>query len=112
MKNFDDCFNYINDLIIRIKEIIIKYYENDELIRYIYGQQLNLFYSCFKVKEINELKPLLKFITNDQINLNENLNELNFIYNQELNKEDKYICLLENIKNFLSIFLTKNNLQL
>ena len=57
------------------------------------------------------LVPFLKFITNDQIDAKEKLKNLNFGYDYDLNKEDSYKCLLDNIKNFLSDFLKKNNLK-
>ena len=79
------------------------------MIRYIYGRQFNLFNSCLKEERYNDLVSFLKYITNDQIDSNEKLKHLNYDY--ELNIEDKYKCLLENIKNFLSDFLKKNNLK-
>ena len=111
IKNYEDCSKYLDDLYTKITDIQTKYYKNEELIRYIYGRQFNLLNSCLRKERNNALVPFLKFLTNDQINSKEKLKDLNFGYDYELNKEDKYICLFENIKNFLSDFLKKNNLK-
>ena len=111
VKNYEDCSKYLTDIYTKITEIQTKYYKNEELIRYIYGRQFNLLNSCLRQERNSALVPFLKFITNDQIDAKEKLKNLNFGYDYDLNKEDSYKCLLENIKNFLSDFLKKNNLK-
>ena len=111
VENYEECSKYLTDLYSRINAVQTKYYKNEELIRYIYGRQFNLLNSCLRKKRNNALAPFLKFLTNDKINSNEKLKNLNFDY--DYNKDpDKYICLFENIKKFLSDFLNNNNLKL
>ena len=111
VENYEECSKYLADLYSRINEIQTKYYKNEELIRYIYGRQFNLLNSCLRKERNNALAPFLKFLTNDKINSNERLRDLKFDYNYDLDP-DKYICLFENIKKFLTDFLTSNNLKL
>ena len=111
VENYEECSKYLADLYSRINEIQTKYYKNEVLIRYIYGRQFNLLNSCLRKERNNALAPFLKFLTNDKINSNEKLADLKFDYDYNLDK-DKYICLFENIKKFLTDFLANNNLKL
>ena len=111
VENYEECSKYLADLYSRINEIQTKYYKNEELIRYIYGRQFNLLNSCLRKEKNNALAPFLKFLTNDKINSNEKLKSLKFDYDYNLDP-DKYICLFENIKKFLTDFLKSNNLKL
>lgn len=106
--NYKDCYDFLDQLLLEITSIQNIYYEKNELIRYLNGKQINLFNSCFKKGEYNQLIPFLQYLTNDQIN---NKIFKDFNYNNELN-ENKYICLLENIKKFFETFLNSNNLNL
>ena len=58
------------------------------------------------------ISAFLKFLTNDQIQANINLDNIEYNYNNDLDKNDKYVCLLENINQFLKSFLRKNNINL
>ena len=111
IENYKNCDAYLDNLINKINDIQTKYYKNEELIRYVYGRQFNLINSCLRRERNNALVPFLKYLTNDQVNSNKKLEELNYNYDYELN-EDKYVCLFENIKNFLADFLKNNNLKL
>ena len=111
VENYTTCSKYLDKLFLKINDIQTRYYRNEELIRYVYGRQFNLLNSCLKKEKNNTLLPFLQFLTNDQINSNQNLRELNFVYDYEKD-EDKYKCLFENIKTFLASFLKKNNLKL
>ena len=111
IENYEECSKYLTELYSRITENQTKYYKNEELIRYIYGRQFNLLNSCLKKERNNALAPFLKFLTNDKIDNNKKLNDLKYDYDYDLN-EDKYICLFENIKKFLTDFLNSNNLKL
>jgi len=51
------------------------------------------------------LAPFLKFLTNDSIERNVDLDKNDYIYQDLTN--DKYQCLLENINNLLESFLKK-----
>ena len=99
-ENFDSPNQYLNDFYNRIIEIQTEYYMNEELIRCIYGRQFNLLNSFLRKKIYNSkaLNSILKFLTNDLIDLNETLEKVNFNYDEFLN-EDKYICFYENIKH-------------
>ena len=110
MENYEACSRYLDDLYSKITEIQTKYYKNEELIRFAYGRQFNLLNSCLKREKNNALVPFLKFLTNDQIDSKEKLKDLEFGYDYDKD-ENKYICLFENIKTFLSDFLKKNHLQ-
>ena len=46
-------------------------------------------------------------MTNDKIPPNVNLEKIQYDYNYDLNN-DSYLCLLENINNFLNSFLKEN----
>ena len=111
-KNYEDCSKYLDELFLKITDIQTKYYKNEELIRFVYGRQFNLLNACLRKERNNALVPFLQFLTNDQISSKEKLQNLNFGYDYELNRDDKYICLFENIKKFLTDFLIKNNLTL
>ena len=56
------------------------------------------------------LAPFLKFLTNDSIEGNIDLDKIDYIYQDLTN--DKYQCLLENINNFLESFLKNNKITL
>ena len=108
--NFEIFFGYLDEVLNEIIEIQNDYYMNEELIRYIYGKQFNLFFTCLtKERNYKNLIPFLKFLTNDKIDSFQILNDFNYDY--DLN-ENHNICLLENIKKFLTDFLKDNNLQL
>ena len=115
IENYQSCYRYLNNLYNKITEIQINYYKKEEMIRYIYGRQFNLLNSCLKNKGI-ELSnfPFFKFLINDKIDLFSNLDyckNINYNYDYDLD-ENKYICLLKNIKIFLEYFLEINALQL
>ena len=111
IENYKSCSAYLDNLINNITEIQTRYYKNEELIRYAYGRQFNLLNSCLRKEKNNALAPFLKYLTNAQVDSNEKLKKLNYNYDYELN-QDKYVCLLENIKKFLTDFLKNNNLKI
>ena len=113
-KNFDECREYLNILLFNTTTSQIKYYKNKntQLIRYIYGRQFNLLNSFLKNLSNTSLSAFLKYLTNDKIKSDFNLEKINFKYDHNLNKEDKYVCLLENINKFLNEFLVRNDLTL
>ena len=108
-KDYEDCSNYLNNILIKTTETQIDYYKNEEthLIRYIYGRQFNLFNNYLKNLSNISMAPFLKFMTNDKIPQTVNLEKIQYDYNYDLNK-DSYICLLENINKFLSEFIKEN----
>ena len=108
LENYDECSQLLNNLLDKTTETQINYYNNKktELIRYLFGRQFTL----FKDPSNNNLKPFLKFLTNDS-GKTKNLDKINFKYDSTLH-EDKYICLMENINNFLTNFLVENKLTL
>ena len=112
VNSYKDCSKYLDELLEKIKDIQTRYYKNEELIRFVYGRQFNLLNSCLRKEKNNVLIPFLKFLANDQINTKEELKNINFGYDYDLNKDDKYICLFENIKLFLGNFLQQNHLTL
>jgi len=111
MENYKNCSTHLDSLNWRITDIQTRYYKNEELIRYVYGRQFNLLNSCLRKERNNALVPFLKFLTNDQVDSNKKLKEIEFGYDYELD-ENKYVCLFENIKKFLGDFLKSNNLTL
>ena len=108
LENYDECSQLLNNLLDKTTETQINYYNNKEteLIRYLFGRQFTL----FKDPSNNNLKPFLKFLTNDS-GKTKNLDKINFKYDSTLH-EDKYICLMENINNFLTNFLVESKLTL
>ena len=110
IKNFIGCYEFLDNILQKITNTQIYYYKNEELIRYIYGKQINLFSSCLRREQnFQRLIPLLKFLANDKGDYVKIFEDFN--YNYELD-EDKYITLLENIKISLKNILDKNNLNL
>ena len=109
--DYEKCSKVLDEIYRRINDIQTKYYKNEEIIRFIYGRQFNLLNASLRKQKNNALAPFLKFLTNDQIDSNEKLVNLDYDYDYYLDK-DKYICLFENIKKYLLNFLNKNNLRL
>ena len=70
-----------------------------------------MFNNCLKNLKNVSLSAFLKFLTNDGIKSDIDLEKIDYNYDYELNK-DKYVCLLENINNFIKSFLLKNNITL
>ena len=66
--NFKDLNKYLDKLLQKVIEIQTEYYENNELIRFIYGRQFNLFNSWLKEKDNKNIILFLKYLTNDIIN--------------------------------------------
>ena len=112
-KNYEECSIFLNNILTKTTETQIKYYKNEKTqsIRYIYGRQFILFNNCLKNLKNVSLSAFLKFLTNDGIKSDIDLEKIDYNYDYELNK-DKYVCLLENINNFIKSFLLKNNITL
>ena len=63
--------------------------------------------SCLKNLSNASISAFLKFLTNDSIQSDVNLEKIDYDYDYELNPKDQYLCLLENINKFLNSFLEK-----
>ena len=113
-KDYEDCSKYLNNILFKTNETQINYYKNEktQLIRYIYGRQFNLLNSCLKNLSNASISAFLKFLTNDSIQSDVNLEKIDYDYDYELNPKDQYLCLLENINKFLNSFLEKNKITL
>ena len=113
-KDYEECSKYLNTILIKTTETQINYYKNEktQLIRYIYGRQFNLLNSSLKNLSNSSISAFLKFLTNDQIQADVKLDKIDYNYNYDLNKKDKYVCLLENVNQFLKSFLDTNKLTL
>ena len=113
-ENFDKCRKYLSNILSKTIETQNNYYKNKntQLLRYIYGRQFNLLNSFLKNLSNVSLSAFLNFITNDAIKSEDLLEKITFNYDYDLNKKDKYICLLENINKFLNEFLRKNKITL
>ena len=114
-KNYEECIKYFNNIYLDISKIQSNYYRKDEtkLLRYIHGRLFVLLKNYFKNTLNNTIEPFLKYIANDLADSKIEINEYSrYKYNDSLANGDKYICLLENINNFLKDFLAKNSLTL
>ena len=116
LKDFNDyneCNQYLNSILEKTIETQINFYKNKDTqyIRYIYGRQFNLLNSYLRHKGQKSLEPFLKYITNDLISSNLN-SHFQYIYYNDLDKEDKYACLLKNCNLFISNFLNYNQLSI
>ena len=111
-KDYEDCNKFLNNILVKTTETQINYYKNEktQLIRYIYGRQFILFNYFLKNLKNTSLAPFLKYMTNDKIPPEVNLEKIQYDYDYELNK-DQYICLLENINKFLNTFLLNNKIN-
>ena len=111
---YEECSKYFNDILKDIDEIQGNYYRNErsQLIRYVYGRQFNLLNGCLKNILNKSLAPFLKYLTNDIVEESINLDKIEYNYDNNLGKGNKYICSLENINNFLKKFLNDSNLTL
>ena len=114
-KDYEECNIYFNKIYSEISNIQKNYYRNDKtkLIRYVYGRLFILLKNYFENTSNETLDPFLKYITNDLIESNNELDKSNqYKYDNRLGNGDKYVCLLENINNFLEEFLQRNSLNL
>jgi hypothetical protein len=93
-KDYEECSKYLNTILIKTTETQINYYKNEktQLIRYIYGRQFNLLNSSLKNLSNSSISAFLKFLTNDQIQADVKLDKIDYNYNYDLNKKDKYVC--------------------
>ena len=104
------------ELITKLKKILDDFkkeqnaaYRDRELIRYIYGRQINLIYDKIYNKEENkknnkdvDILPLLKFITN-----NAEIKDVNIDFKADKNKDKD---IYKTIDNYLAIILQENNI--
>ena len=113
-KDFDECKEYLSNILSKTIELQKNYYKNKNtpLIRYIYGRQFNLLNGFLKNLSNESLSAFLRFLTNDKIKSDVDLENIKYNYDYDLIKEDKYACLLENINKFLNGFLIQNDLTL
>ena len=109
-KDYQDCIQFLNEILKKTTETQLHFYKQNEFIRYIYGRQFNLLYSYLKRKGQKSIEPFLKYLSNDKIYYN--LNENNYIYINSLDENDKYKCLLENCSLFISSLLQEKNISL
>ena len=110
-KDYQDCIQYLNDILSKTIEIQIYYYKNYQFIRYIYGRQFNLFNCFLKRKGKKSLESFLKFISNDMLFSSIKFDQIQYMYINDLD-DDKYKCLLENCNKFLTSFFNDNGLSL
>ena len=124
--DYEHCSKYLNKILTKVTETQINYYKNNEtqLMRYIYGRQFNLLLNLMRDDEIratliqnksssnNSLASFLKYLTNDRIDASTDLDNIKYKYNTNLGNGDNLNCSLENINNFLNVFLQENNITL
>ena len=124
--DYEHCSKYLNKILTKVIETQINYYKNNEtqLMRYIYGRQFNLLLNLMRDDEIratliqnksssnNSLASFLKYLTNDRIDASTDLDNIKYKYNTNLGNGDNLNCSLENINNFLNVFLQENNITL
>ena len=118
--------NNSEELINKLKEILDNFhkdqnaaYRDRELIRYIYGRQINLIYDKIynnekNIKDVSDILPLLKFITNNAEikNISENID---FKPDKDKDKDiyktiDKYIKIILQENNITSEKIHENNI--
>ena len=106
-KEYEDCNKHFNKILSDITETQNNYYKKEEtqLIRYVYGRQFNLLNGHLQNISSKSISPFLKYFTNDIIEESESQNEIDFKYDYDLGKGNKYICSLDNINNFLKQYL-------
>ena len=63
--SFKEIITELKNILNEIKEKQINYYKKMPLIRYLYGRQFNLLYDALEMEKSNQIKHLLKYITND-----------------------------------------------
>ena len=112
--DYEECNKHLNKILTEITDTQINYYKNEktQLLRYIYGRQFNLLNGVLSNISQKSLTPFLKYLTNDNVDKNLNLEMIKFNYDYDLGKGNKYICSLENINNFLIKFLSDNHITL
>ena len=115
--SYEECRKHFNDIYYKVTKAQDNYYRNEKtkLIRYIYGRQFILLNNHFQniLNDISKLEPFLKYITNDLIDSSSDFQNLcQYTYDDTLDNNDKYKCLLENINKFLEQFLKNNSISL
>ena len=109
--NYEECIQYLNNILSETIKIQNIFYKNNKYIRYIYGRQFNLLNSYLKQKGKISIEPFLKYISNDMVYSSENIENDTYIYKNNLD-DDKYRCLLKNCDSFISNFLEENGISL
>ena len=109
--NYEECNQYLNNILTETIKTQNYFYKNNKYIRYIYGRQFNLLNSYLKQKGQKSIEPFLKYISNDIIYSSENVEYNKYIYMNDLDN-DKYRCLLKNCNLFISNFFEENGISL
>ena len=105
-KNYHDIILNLKTKLKELKKVQLEAYIKRPLIRFIYGRQFNMIYNyLIKAIEIKKISPFLKFLTNNLIK------EENIDFNYK-STENLYEDLINNIENYLSQILLKNNLTI
>ena len=108
LKSYEELITKIKTILDKCKEAEINAYINKPLIRFFYGQQLNLLYkSIINKNKKNEINPFLQYFTNNLINENFKNN-----YKYQKKKEDLLEDLFINCEDFLKYILLNNQLTL
>ena len=104
-KDYKEIIEKLNNILINLKLIYNKSYEEIPIIRYIYGRQFNLLYDYFHKIDNVKVTPLLKYITND-------LYKKEFKDFQIEENEDLIKSNIKNCEKYLNGILQANNLNL
>ena len=105
--SYEDIIDYLNNILLELKQRQENAYETKTFIRYIYGSQFNLFYEHLKnIQDKNyNIQPLLKYITNDLYK--------NEIDNFKIEKKGNIIeDSINNCEKYLNELFNKNKLKL
>ena len=97
----EEAINKLADISIDFKNKQLSAYRDIQLIRYIYGRQINLIYDKIYNNKDNDILPLLKFISNNSINEN---------YKVEYKVNDKK-DMYWNIENYLKTIFKNLDLE-
>ena len=99
--NSEEVIKKLTDISIEFKKKQLIAYRDFPLIRYIYGRQINLIYDKIYNDKDNDILPLLKFISNNSINEE---------YNVEYKKNDKK-DMYWNINSYLKAIFKNIDLE-
>ena len=103
--NFKEITTELKNILVELKNKQLEGYKMKPLIRYLYGRQFNLLYSISDPNKINQIEPLLKYITNDCYKES--------VDNFKIKKDGDLIHNnIQDWENYLEQILNKNKLTL
>ena len=103
--DFKEIISELKIILQELEQKQLNAYKTETLIRYLYGRQFNLLYDSLQDNKINQLEPLLKYITNDKYT--KKLNKF------QLTKEgDRIKNNIQDWNNYLNDILKENELTL